>query len=122
MEINSLETLGSRLKYILNSQSISNTKFAEMVDIDESYVSKIINKNSIPSKALLEKICGELAINYTWLESGEGSIYQSESSPEYLKAFNKFNKLDIKFQNFALDVLDNLLKLEAELKNGSINN
>lgn len=122
MERDNLETLGNRLKYILKSQSISNTKLAERVDIDESYVSKIINKNSIPSKALLEKICSELAINYTWLKSGEGSIYQSESSPEYLKAFNKFNKLDIRFQNFALDVLDNLLKLETELKDENRNN
>lgn len=117
LETDKLDTLGSRLEYILKSQNLNNTSLAQKIGVTNSHIGKIIKGINNPSKSLIDKICLELCINKEWLLNGSGEIYKPELSLEYQKALNKFNSLDTEFQHFVLSVLDNVLKLAEKLEN-----
>lgn len=116
MEENNLDTLGNRLHHILKIKNLSQTKFSTIANVTNSHISKIIKGTANPSPALLEKICNILFINRDWLENGMGEINKFTFSSEYINAFNKFNKLDTRFQNFILIVLELLLKVQNDIK------
>lgn len=116
MNENKLETLSERLEYIMESQNLNNTTFSKLINVSKSHVGKIINGQNKPSISLIDKICLELCINKEWLLNGTGEIYKEQTSVEYQKAFNKFNKLDKETQHFLLDMFDKLLELETKLK------
>lgn len=116
MEENNLDTLGNRLHHILKTKNLSQTQFSIMANVTNSHIGKIIKGTANPSPALLEKICNILSINKEWLENGIGEIDKFMFSSEYTHAFDKFNKLDTRFQSFILTVLELLLKVQNDIK------
>ena len=67
-------TIGERIAWIIQENSLKKVEFARRLGIDQSYVTQIIKGNRAnPSQALIKSICREFNIDETWLLTGEGN-------------------------------------------------
>lgn len=61
------KTLGDRLRWSLKLRHFSQHEFAEMLEISESAMSKIINDKQQPNARMIVTICRKLGISSDWL-------------------------------------------------------
>lgn len=86
-----MNNISDRILYIIESKKISKTEFANTLNITQAYVSKMINKGSIPSDRLKEDICEKFHVNREWLESGTGNPFIEMTPIE--RAYNRFGNI-----------------------------
>lgn len=77
-------SLKERIKALIKSEGIKQVEFASKLNIDASYVSKLLSdkSNSLPSDRLLDDICRKFNVNKEWLINGTGDMYNSLSYEE----------------------------------------
>lgn len=72
-----------RIIELLEAKGLSNSKFAEMIDIQKSSVSHFLRGRNNPSLEVVVKILKTFKeINPDWLLLGEGTMYKSEAKNE----------------------------------------
>lgn len=73
--------VGNRLEEIIKLSGLSKTKFAELAQIDASYIPKIISGEKTPSDRVIKSICTNITIgngkriSEDWLRTGEGEMF-----------------------------------------------
>ena len=73
-------TVGERINEVIKQKRIRKYKFAEMLKVDDSYVSRIISGKRSPSTRLMDDICEKFGVSRHWLETGEGNMYVESAS------------------------------------------
>lgn len=69
-----------RIKILIEHENVSPSKFAKMIDFNQSNLSKILNGYRNVAPNLINAICDNLNVSYKWLVNGEGSMFLTESS------------------------------------------
>lgn len=69
-----------RIKILIEHENVSPSKFAKMIDFNQSNLSKILNGDRKVAPNLINAICDKLNVSYKWLVNGEGSMFLTESS------------------------------------------
>lgn len=69
-----------RIKILIEHENVSPSKFAKMIDFNQSNLSKILNGDRNVAPNLINAICDNLNVSYKWLVNGEGSMFLTESS------------------------------------------
>ena len=59
----STETVISRVEFILQTLDISHNKFAVMLGVDKSYISKLMNKKCRLTLEMVDKMADVLGVN-----------------------------------------------------------
>ena len=67
-------TIGERIAMIIENKGAKKIEFAAALNIHQSYVSKLVKGESLPSERLIEDICRKFGVNRDWLEHGEGEM------------------------------------------------
>lgn len=72
--------IGERLAEIIKESGLNKSKFAELAQIDASYIPKIISGEKTPSDRVITGICTNIKINgkaisESWLRTGEGEMF-----------------------------------------------
>lgn len=86
-----METLGSRLKYILREKKITQKELANRVGLAQASVSQFCNGVANPGPRTVRDICDALDINEEWIRTGEGPIKREKPRTivdELAKAYN----------------------------------
>lgn len=73
-----MDNFGVRLKSIRSEHSMSQKKFAALIGVKTSYISRLENSTSNPSTSLVKLISKEFDINEEWLETGMGNSRNTE--------------------------------------------
>lgn len=73
-----MPTLAARIKQVRTSMGMSQSAFAEYFDISQTHVSKIENGKDSPSDKFLKRISLVAEVNYDWLSTGTGTMYNSD--------------------------------------------
>ena len=73
-------TIGERINAVIRAEGIKKVAFANKLNIDQSYVSRIIYGKGVPSARLLDDISEKFGISRVWLETGEGDMYEESAS------------------------------------------
>ena len=68
------------IKILIEHENVSPSKFAKMIDFNQSNLSKILNGDRNVAPNLINAICDNLNVSYKWLVNGEGSMFLTESS------------------------------------------
>lgn len=68
-------TVGERIGLFISEQGLKKVEFAAAVNIDQSYVTKIIKGTSAPSERLLADISKKFGIRFEWLKTGAGEMF-----------------------------------------------
>ena len=121
MDIN---TLSQRLKYLLVKNGLTNYHFSKKVNISQSTISRILNKNSKPSTRNLQVICNYFNVSEEWLLTGNDKkstakggksllemelekLVSDKLHEEFSKEINKLNtKLDVVSEALSKLILD----------------
>lgn len=64
-----------RIAQVRKESKLSQTEFAERVNLTKNYISLIENGNRIPSDRTISDICREFNVSETWLRTGEGEPF-----------------------------------------------
>lgn len=71
-----MQTLGERVKYLIEIQGLNNTTFGEKFGIDAKSVSQITRNKRNLGSVLMERILELLPeLNLNWLYKGEGEVF-----------------------------------------------
>lgn len=76
-----MENIGSRIGLFLSMNHMTKVSFAAKLNINQSYVTKIVNGKQCPSDRLIEDICEKFRLNREWLTTGKGEMYVHEEEP-----------------------------------------
>lgn len=75
-----METIGDRIAFYLKSQRMTKVAFAATLNVDQSYVTRLVTGERQPSTRLVEDMCEKFGINRDWLVNGEGEMFSTSSS------------------------------------------
>ncbi len=68
-------SMSERILEIINCLGISKTDFANTLKVTPAYISKLINKGTMPSDRLIDDICEKYGIVEEWLRTGNGDMF-----------------------------------------------
>lgn len=64
-----------RIKLLIEHENISPSKFAKMINFNQSNLSKVLNGDRNVPTNLIKAICESFQVPYSWLVNGEGSMF-----------------------------------------------
>lgn len=70
-----MDTISKRIVILIEKKGITRTQFAEALNVAPAYISKIINKNYMPSDRVIKDICRKYAVSEQWLRTGAGDMF-----------------------------------------------
>ena len=68
-----------RIKLLIEHENVSPSKFAKMINFNQSNLSKVLNGDRNVPTNLIKAICESLQVPYSWLVNGEGSMFLTDS-------------------------------------------
>ena len=104
----------SRIKAIRESLSLSQREFGERLGVSRDVISNIEYGRVPPKELLLRHMCQQYIINEHWLQTGEGKMFNETlvENSKFNTALDIFNSLRPEFQDYALEQIRNLAKLQ----------
>jgi hypothetical protein len=75
-----MDSLGERLRHIIDYKGFNNYEVAIMVGVHASTIKNYIENTGKQDNIKLDKICDCLSINRQWLLRGEGEMLRDEKS------------------------------------------
>lgn len=95
-----MNALSERITLIAKNTGMTNTAFAEKLNITQASVSRLLSGKQNPSDRTLIDICDKFGVNETWLRTGEGPMYKEVSEEEALSEFfGRMLKEDVPYRN-----------------------
>ena len=79
----------TRIKELRNSQNLTQSEFAERIDMKRNSIAQIETGIRNPSDRTLKAICKEFNVNYSWLKDGTGVMDDPthDKTDEFYKSF-----------------------------------
>jgi transcriptional regulator with XRE-family HTH domain len=108
MEVN------KRIRQIRQALSLSQKDFSRAICVSNGYTAEIENEHRIANERICRLICLTFGVNEAWLKTGKGEMFQSSPVEKRERIVNLFNELNPQFQDYALTVIDHLLRLQNE--------
>lgn len=78
-----MSSINERIKEVRTEKGLSQRSFAERIGITGPSVAHLESGTNNPSEQTVRAICNEFNINRTWLETGEGMMYEPPSDDDY---------------------------------------
>lgn len=108
------ESIGDRISKIIDKENLKKVEFAKSVNIDQSYVTRLIKGKGSPSDRLIKDICVKFSISEKWLRSGEGDMEMELSRDESIAAWAGKILRDDPRNDFIRQFVEILIKLDTD--------
>lgn len=82
-----MEGINERISQVIEQTGMTQTAFAEKLNITQAYVSKLSIGAKNPSDRTITDICREFDVNEVWLRTGEGEMFIRKSRTDEITAF-----------------------------------
>ena len=82
-----MNDFAERISSLLSALAIKQATFAERLNLSQSYVSRIIAGEKIPSDRVILDICAKFDVNETWLRTGQGEMFVPKTRDEEIAEF-----------------------------------
>ena len=112
-------TVNQRIKILRKSLNLTQKEFAKEIYVSTSFQTLI----ELEKKKVLDRhiklIISVFGVNETWLRTGEGEMFEKDTTPDYkiAETVDIFKKLNPFFQDFILSQLHKLLEYEKTKNN-----
>lgn len=84
--------MNERIKTIREDRKLSQSEFADMLDLKRNSISLIELGKRNPSDRTINDICREFSVNEHWLRTGEGEPYIKGSDDELAELVGRLYK------------------------------
>ena len=109
-------TINERLKEARITLNMSQKDFAKGIYVSPSFLADIENDYRKANDRLIRLISMTYGISETWIRDGKGEMFYKSPEEKITRLVNIFNELPGDFQDYALQQLDQLLKLRKKQK------
>lgn len=82
-----MDTIGSRISFLIKKLSITKTSFAETIKVSQAFVSQLCADQREPSERTISDICEKYRVNREWLISGKGDPFLSMTRAQEIAAY-----------------------------------
>lgn len=80
------DEIGYRIGVLIEALGIKKVRFAERINIDQSYVTQLTSGKRNPSDRTISDICREFNVREEWLRTGTGEMFLDFTEDEFAKA------------------------------------
>ena len=77
----------TRISEIRKKAKLSQSVFAERLNLTKNYISLVETGNRVPSDRTISDICREFRVNEKWLRTGEGAMEIEDTQRDKLNHF-----------------------------------
>ena len=71
-EVQKVEAINDRIAWCVKDSKLTKTAFAEKINVSQSFISRLVSGEKVPSDRTIADICREFNISEVWLRTGEG--------------------------------------------------
>jgi transcriptional regulator with XRE-family HTH domain len=103
---------GERIRLLRKTLGLTQGKFAERVNISNSYMCDLEVMAKKCNDRIIRLISREYNVDEHWLRSGEGNMYNEDAEANLAQMNSYFKSLSPEFQKSALGILNLLADLD----------
>lgn len=90
-----METINDRIAWCVKDSNLTKTAFAEKINVSQSFISRLVSGEKVPSDRTIADICREFNISELWLRTGEGEPHiQRDEDEEFLEVTEQIHMSD----------------------------
>lgn len=106
--------MSNKIKTVREALKLSQREFGERLGVSRDVISNIEYNRVQPKELLIRHMCELYNINKLWLETGEGEMFNDNSSEtdKLDEALKIFKSLRPDFQDYALEQIRKLAELQ----------
>ena len=82
-----MDTIGSRIMYVLEKKSVKKIRFAEALNVSPAFVTEMCAGRKFPSGRTIADICRVYNVNEDWLRYGTGEPFMQLSREETIAEY-----------------------------------
>lgn len=104
------------MKAVRKALNLSQREFGERLGVSRDVISNIEYGRVQPKELFLQHICQLYKVNRDWLDTGEGYMFdESSEQDKFTEALAIFKSLRPEFQDYALEQIRQLAKLQEKI-------
>ena len=107
-------TVNERIRLVRQVLKMTQTAFSKAIYVSNGYTAEIENGHRIANDRIIHLISLTFGVSEQWLKTGEGEMFQTSPTERKERILNLFNELNPRFQEYALTVMDQLIKLQND--------
>jgi transcriptional regulator with XRE-family HTH domain len=107
-----LMTVNQRIRQARQSLNMTQADFSKAIYVSSGYTAGIENGHRVANDRIIHLIGLTFGVSEQWLKTGEGGMFQTSPLDRKERIIALFNELNPRFQEYALAVIDQLLKLQ----------
>lgn len=90
-----MEAINDRIAWCVKDSKLTKTAFAEKINVSQSFISRLVSGEKVPSDRTIADICREFNISELWLRTGEGEPHiQKDEDEEFLEVMEQIHMSD----------------------------
>ncbi|MDR2865304.1 MAG: helix-turn-helix domain-containing protein [Spirochaetaceae bacterium] len=105
-------TVNKRIRQARQALNMTQTDFSKAIYVSNGYTAEIENGHRAANERIIHLICLTFGVSEQWLKTGEGEMFQTSTIERKERILGLFDELNPKFQEYALTVIDQLIKLQ----------
>jgi transcriptional regulator with XRE-family HTH domain len=110
-------TVNERIRRLRQTLGMTQTDFSKAVYVSNGYTAEIENGHRVANDRIIRLVCLTFGASEQRLKTGEGEMFQTSPAEQKERVLSLFDKLNPKFQEYALAVTGQLVKLQNSRKN-----
>jgi transcriptional regulator with XRE-family HTH domain len=107
-------TINKRIRQVRQALNITQTDFSKAIYVSNGYTAEIENGHRVANDRIIHLICLTFGVNEQWLKTGKGEMFLTSPIERKERILSLFDKLNPRFQEYALNVVDQLIKLQND--------
>jgi transcriptional regulator with XRE-family HTH domain len=107
-------TVNERIRQVRQTLNMTQADFSRAIYVSSGYTAGIENGHRAANDRIIHLISLTFGVGEQWLKTGEGEMFQTSPLERKERIIGLFNELNPRFQEYALTVIDRLLKLQRE--------
>lgn len=106
-----------RIKSVRETLHLSQREFGEKLGVSRDVISNLEYGRVQPKELLLRHICDLYGVNEDWLKTGKGKMFHDNNvyNQKLEEALKIFHSLRPEFQDYALEQIKLLVKLQEKI-------
>lgn len=90
-----MESINNRIAWCVKDSGLTKTDFAARINISQSFISRLVSGEKLPSDRTIADICESSTCPEVWLRTGEGEPHmERDKDEEFLEIMEKINISD----------------------------
>jgi transcriptional regulator with XRE-family HTH domain len=107
-------TVNKRIKLVRQSLQLTQADLSKAIYVSPGYTAGIENGHRVVNDRIIYLISLTFGVSERWLKTGEGEMFQTAPLERKERILTLFNRLNPRFQEYALTVISQLLKLQND--------